>query len=121
MSWVVDMGAWDVCEAVGNVAVAHRSIVPCRCPRGHFWDRGANFGLEGFATALMRGQRLMARPIPGCALRMMGGLGLGLGLGLGPCASAVFSVAPVAVDATFVVVRFVICCRFALCIWTEDR
>ena len=39
VSWVVEMGAWDVCaEAVGTVAVAHRSIVPCRRPRGHFWD-----------------------------------------------------------------------------------
>ena len=40
------MGTWDVCEAVGTVAVAHRGIVPRRWPRGHFWDRGANFGLE---------------------------------------------------------------------------
>ena len=41
VSWVVEMGAWDVCEAVGTVAVAHRGIVPRRWPRGHFWDRGA--------------------------------------------------------------------------------
>ena len=74
VSWVVEMGAWDVCEAVGTVAVAHRSIVPCRWPRGHFWDRGANFGLEGFATALMGGQRLMARLVPWFALRVMGAL-----------------------------------------------
>ena len=76
-SWVVGDGCpgnWDVCEAVGTVAVAHRSIVPCRCPRGHFWDRGANFGLEGFATALMGGQRLMARLVPWFALRVMGAL-----------------------------------------------
>ena len=37
-SSVVEMGAWDVCEAVGTVAVAHRGIVPRRWPRGHFWD-----------------------------------------------------------------------------------
>ena len=24
-SWVVEMGTWDVCEAVGTVAVAHRN------------------------------------------------------------------------------------------------
>ena len=35
-SWVVEMGAWDVGEAVGTVAVAHRGIVPRRWPRGHF-------------------------------------------------------------------------------------
>ena len=29
-SWVVEMGTWDVCEAVGTVAVAHRGIVPRR-------------------------------------------------------------------------------------------
>ena len=74
VSWVVEMGAWDVCEAVGTVAVAHRGIVPRRWPRGHFWDRGANFGLEGFATALMGGQRLMARLVPWFALRVMGAL-----------------------------------------------
>ena len=39
-----------------------------------FWDRGANFGLEGFATALMGGQRLMARLVPWFALRVMGAL-----------------------------------------------
>ena len=49
-------------------------IVPRRWPRGHFWDRGANFGLEGFATALMGGQRLMARLVPWFALRVMGAL-----------------------------------------------
>ena len=73
-SSVVEMGAWDVCEAVGTVAVAHRGIVPRRWPRGHFWDRGANFDLEGFATALMGGQRLMARLVPLFALRVMGAL-----------------------------------------------
>ena len=55
-SWVVEMGAWDVCEAVGTVAVAHRSIVPCRWPRGHFWDRGANFGLD-LALLTQQGQK----------------------------------------------------------------
>ena len=73
-SSVVEVGTWDVCEAVGTVAVAHRGIVPRRWPRGHFWDRGANFGLEGFATALMGGQRLVARLVPWFALRVMGAL-----------------------------------------------
>ena len=29
-------------------------------------------------------------------------------------------ISPVAVDAAFAVVCFVICCRFALCLWSED-
>ena len=37
-------------------------------------EGGANFGLEGFATALMGGQRLMARLVPWFALRVMGAL-----------------------------------------------
>ena len=45
VSWVVEMGAWDVCEAVGTVAVAHRSNrtlseAEGEPARGHFVKKG---------------------------------------------------------------------------------
>ena len=85
MSWVVEMGAWDVCEAVGNVAVAHRSIVPCLSvaegpllgPRGQLRFGGFCDGSHGWATIDGASCTLVCVEGDGCAVIHAPRTGLG--------------------------------------------